>query len=135
MADNPLATATIAWLTGVFDPAQPSTLRRWVRAHAVPAVPDIDVLNALVLVLNEAVTLSGPAATADEPVTVELWREPEMLRFLVACDASLPALSREQLPADQRLRALWLTMQVNPVIQVTITPGLITVTVPARRWS
>ncbi|MFL6118997.1 hypothetical protein [Actinophytocola sp.] len=135
MADNPLATAKIAWLTSAFDPVQPSALRRWVRVHAAPAVPDVDVLNAVILVVNEAVTVSGQTSADGERVAVELWREPEVLRFLVRCPASLPVLSRTQLPEDQRLRALWLTMQVNHAVQVTITPGLITVTVAARQWS
>lgn len=131
MADNPLATATIAWLTGMFVPEHPAALRRWIRAHAVSSVPDLDVLNALVLVVNEAATLGGDG----EPVTVELWREPEELRFLVSSAAGLPSLSRTVLPEDPRLRALWLSMQVNPVIDVAVTGRRITVTIPARRWS
>jgi hypothetical protein len=133
VADNPLATAKIAWLTSMFDPAQPSALRRWVRTHTATAVPDLDVLNAVVLVVNEAVTLSGQTAADGERVAVELWREPAVLRFLVRCPETLPALTRTQLPEDQRLRALWLTMQVNHAVQVAITPGLITVAVPARQ--
>jgi hypothetical protein len=115
----------------MFDPARPAALRRWIRAHAVSSVPDLDLLNALVLVVNEAVTLGGDGT----PVTVELWRGPEELRFLVTSTAVLPALSRTVLPDDPRMRALWLTMQVNPAVRVVVTDDRITVTIPARRWS
>lgn len=135
MVDNPIATAKIAWLTGMFDPVQPSALRRWVRTHAVPLVPDNDLLNALVLVVNEAVTVSGETTPLQRPVTVELWRGPQELRIFVTCTGMLPTLSRTQLPDDPRMRALWLTMQVNPVIQVTVAGSRITVTLPGRRWS
>jgi hypothetical protein len=135
VVDDPLATARIAWLIGVFDPLRPSALRRWVRGHAARAVPDMDLLNALVLVVNEAVTLAGEAASATNQATVELWRGPEALRFLVACAAALPTLSRTEPPTDDRLRALWLSLQVNDAIEVSVTRhgagSRITITLPA----
>jgi hypothetical protein len=134
VVDDPLATARIAWLIGVFDPLRPSALRRWVRGHAARAVPDMDLLNALVLVVNEAVTLAGEAASATNQATVELWRGPEALRFLVASAAVLPALSRTEPPTDDRLRALWLSLQVNDAIEVSVTRhgagSHITITLP-----
>jgi hypothetical protein len=122
VVDDPLATAKIAWLSGVFEPARPWALRRWVRGHAAQAVLDMDVMNALVLVVHEAVMLAGETTSPGSQVIVELWREPDGLRFLVACAAVLPAVSRAEVPVDDRLRALWLSLQVNGAIEVSVTP-------------
>lgn len=128
MVENPLATAAIAWITGVFDPCQPASLRRWVRGHAVSIVPDPDVLNALVLVVNEAVTTSGETAPFPGPVAVEMWRGPDGLRFLVTCAAVLPELTRREPPADTRVRSLWISLQVSAEIDVIVLGRRIAVT-------
>lgn len=139
MLDNPLATAKIAWLIRAFAPGQPVALRRWVRAYATPVVPDLDVLNALVLVVNEAVTVSGEGGDQGDPVTVELWRRPDELRFHVTCATVLPTVSRTELPDDPRMRALWLALQVESEVFVDIVTGdrnsHIFVTLRASRWS
>ena len=139
MVENPLATAKIAWLISVFDPRKPAALRRWVRAHATPAVSDENVLNTLVLVVNEAVTTSGEASATGDPVTVELWRRPNELRFLVACGAMLPTVLTAAPPADPRMRALWLSLQISSEIIANITrvgaSSRIVVTLRSGRWS
>ena len=139
MVENPLATATVAWLTSVFNPRKPKALRGWVRAHAAPIVPDEDMLSALVLVVNEAVTTSGEAADSGDPVTVELWRRPDELRFLVTCGAVLPTVSRTDPPEDPRMRALWLSLQLSSEIIANITrtgtSSRIVVTLRSGRWS
>jgi hypothetical protein len=119
--ENPIATASVAWLTSVFDPKKPVALRRWVRAHAMPIVADDDILSALVLVVYEAVMTSGDASDSGGPVTIELWRRPDELRFLVACDAVLPGLSPTDAPADPRMRALWLSLQLSSRIAADVT--------------
>jgi hypothetical protein len=128
VVENPLATAAIAWMTDVFDPCQPAVLRRWVRGHAAPIVPDPDVLNALVLVVNEAVTTSGETAPFPGPVAVEMWRGPDGLRFLVTCAAVLPELTRREPPADTRVRSLWISLQVSAEIDVIVLGRRIAVT-------
>jgi hypothetical protein len=128
VVENPLATAKIAWLTGVFDPCRPASLRHWVRGHAAPIVPDPDVLNALVLVVNEAVTTSGETAPFPGPVAVEMWRGPDGLRFLVTCAAVLPELTRREPPTDTRVNSLWISLQVSAEIDVIVLGRRIAVT-------
>jgi hypothetical protein len=135
VVENPLATAKIAWLTGVFDPGRPATLRKWVRAHASPIVQDTNVLNALVLVINEAVTTSGETAPFPGPVAVEMWRGPDGLRFLVTCAAVLPELSRREPPTDTRVRGLWMSLQVSAEIDVIVLVRRIAVTLRAAHRS
>jgi hypothetical protein len=135
VVENPLATAKIAWLTGVFDPAHPALLRRWVRGHATAIVPDSDVLNALVLVVNEAVTTSGETAPFPGPVAVEMWRGPDGLRFLVTCAAVLPELTRGAPPVDTRVRGLWMSLQVSAEIDVIVLGRRIAVTLRAAHRS
>jgi hypothetical protein len=139
VVENPLATATVAWLTKVFDPRKPAPLRRWIRTHATPVVPDDEMLSALVLVVNEAVTTSGEATSTNDPVTVELWRRPDELRFLVACGAILPTVSKTTPPEDPSMRALWLTLQLSSEIIANITrtgtSSRIVVTLRSGRWS
>jgi hypothetical protein len=137
--ENPLATATVAWLTSVFDPRKPAALRRWVSAHAGPIVADDDMMSALVLVVNEAVTTSGEASDSGDPVTVELWRRPDELRFLVTCGAVLPRVSPTDPPEDPRMRALWLSLQLSSEIIANVTrtgtSSRIVVTLRTGRWS
>lgn len=135
MVENPLATAKVAWLTAMFDPERPATLRRWVRANASPIVSDVTVLNALVLVINEAVTASGETAPFPGPVAVEMWREPDGLRFLVTCAAVLPGLWLGAPPTDTRMRGLWMSLQVSAEIDVIVLGRRIAVTLRAAHRS
>lgn len=97
------------------------------------------MLSALVLVVNEAVTTSGEASDSGDPVTVELWRRPDELRFLVACGAVLPTVSPTDPPEDPRMRALWLSLQLSSEIIANITRtgsnSRIVVTLRSGRWS
>ena len=60
-------------------------------------------------------------------------------RFLVACAALLPTVSRTDLPVDPRMRALWLALQVNSEIIVNVMRGdassRIIITLRSSRWS
>jgi hypothetical protein len=106
----------------MFDPTRPAELRRWVFANAAPLVPDTDLLTAVVLVVNEAVTTAGATAAVAEDIGVTLRRGPAGLRCEVVATAVLPEIRRDRLPTDLRVRELWLAMRVSPDIDVHIRP-------------
>ena len=142
MAERPQALARTTRLATTFDPARPADLRKWVFANAAPLVPDTDLLTAVVLVVNEAVTTSGetaPVTPSPEDVVVTLRRGPAGLRCEVLATAALPELSRDRLPTDPRVRELWLAMQVSDDIDVHIRPygtgSRISVTLLPGAWS
>lgn len=122
-----------------FDPRRPAALRRWVFVNAAPVIPDTDLLNTLVLVVNEAVTTSGATVPPDMTVRVELRRGPDGVQCVVPVAVLLSAVSRNEPPADIVLHNLWLAMLVNDEVDVSVEPhgagSRITVTLLTHSWS
>lgn len=139
MVDRPQALVRTTRLIAAFDPTRPAELRRWVFTNAAPLVPDTDLLNAVVLVVNEAVTTAGVTAPAEEDIAVTLRRGPAGLRCEVLATAVLPEVHRSRLPSDRRVRELWMAMQVSADIDVHIRPygtgSRIAVTLLPGAWS
>jgi hypothetical protein len=126
-------------LVGTFDPQRLAALRRWVFANAAPAVTDDELLDAVVLVINAAVTAAGETAPEPGPVEVTLTRGPTGLHCEVAAAATLEPILRTRLPADPRVRDLWKAMQTTAGLDVDITShdkgSWISITLPPRHWS
>jgi hypothetical protein len=126
-------------LVATFDPHRLAALRRWIFANAAPVVTDDELLDAVVLVIDAAVTAAGETAPESGPVEVTLWRGPTGLRCEVTAAAPLAPLLRTRLPADPRVRGLWSAMQTTAGLDVDITShengSWISVTLPPRRWS
>jgi hypothetical protein len=105
-----------------FDPRRPALLRRWVFVNAAPSVPDTTTLEALVLVVNEAVTASGATVPPDMTVRVDLRRGPDGVQCVVPVAVPLPPLSQDAPPSDAVLHNLWLAMRVSEEVGVAIEP-------------
>lgn len=136
---RPITRRRVVRMAAEFDVGRPATLRRWVFANAAPSVTDIDQLNTLVLVVNEAATASGATGPPAIPVRVELRRGPDGVQCVVPAAGVLPPLSRTEPPTDLLMHNLWLAMRVDDEIDVSVTPygagSRITVTLPSHSWS
>lgn len=122
MADRPQALVRATRLIAAFEPKRPAELRKWVFTNAAPLVPNTDLLNAVVLVVNEAVTTAGTTAPAEEDIEVTLRRGATGLRCEVLAAAALPEVHRNRLPTDLRVRGLWMAMQVSTDLDVHVRP-------------